>query len=600
MIRREDGRAVASQPCEARYSTPEMVALERRAIALAVSAREAGVAIADQAAVAAALAGRPLLVGEQADMVRKLTRSGAGVEVVVGKAGAGKTTALAAARDACQASGIVVVGAALAARAARELQTGAGIDSFTVQQLLNDADRTGQALQPGSVLVVDEAAMVGTRQLAHLLELAARASAKVVLVGDHHQLPEIDAGGLFRGLQSRLPPIELTVNRRQRHPRERRALERLRIGEVEEAFDAFRRAGRVITGQTADATRDRLVKDWWDAATDTADLTAHGVMLALRRDDVDDVDDLNARARQRLEIAGLLGPLTVTAASQEFAVGDAVVCNRNARRLRVDTGTRGHLVAVDPDSPATTATMRLADGTDRQLPRGHLDGGGLSYGYALTGHRAQGQTVNRAWVLGSDLLYQEWAYTALSRHRESAQLYVVGKTEPPEWVEHPEALATDGRSPLQQMIRAAKISRAQLLALDQGQAVHDVEPPHFIPARLRARLVAALTATADGAGTATAPRINPANNLTGNVEQQLSGRDEVLPSYLVDTLGFRPHQPDELKAWQKGASAIERYRLRWTSTTQPGRSARCRATPTRPPTTGPQPGSCVASNDVSE
>lgn len=130
-------------------------------------------------------------------------------------------------------------------------------------------------------------------------------------------------------------------------------------------------------------------------------------------------------------------------------------------------------------------------------------------------------------------------------------------------MEHPEALAIGGRSPLQQMIRAAKTSRAQLLALDQGQAVHDDAQPHFIPARLRTRLVTALTATADRAARATAPRINHSNNLTGIVGQQRSSTDEVLPSYLVDTLGLRPHQPDDFKAWQKGANAIERYRLRW-------------------------------------
>jgi ATP-dependent exoDNAse (exonuclease V) alpha subunit len=80
------------------------------------------------------------------------------------------------------------------------------------------------------VLVIDEAGMVGTRQLAHLLTHAHHAGAKVVLVGDIHQLPEIEAGGLFRSLAQRLGAIQLQENRRQRQPWEQQALDLLRTG----------------------------------------------------------------------------------------------------------------------------------------------------------------------------------------------------------------------------------------------------------------------------------------------------------------------------------------------------------------------------------
>lgn len=179
-------------------------------------------------------------------MVRRLTTSGAGVEVVVGKAGAGKTFALDAAREAWQACGIRVVGAALAARAAAELESGAGIDSYTVDALLADLDRAppGTGLAPGGVVVIDEAAMVGTRKLARLLDHAA--DAKVVLVGDHRQLPEIDAGGVFRGLLHRLDPIHLDTNRRQRHQWERAALDELRTGDPTAAVAAYAEAGGLV------------------------------------------------------------------------------------------------------------------------------------------------------------------------------------------------------------------------------------------------------------------------------------------------------------------------------------------------------------------
>jgi ATP-dependent exoDNAse (exonuclease V) alpha subunit len=128
-------------------------------------------------------------------MVRRLTGSGAGVEVVVGKAGTGKSYALDAAREVWKASGRSVTGAALAARAALELEASAGIRSTTLALLLARLDDhgAGSPLEPGSVLVVDEAGMVGTRQLARLLDHAETQSVKVVLVGDPHQLPEVDA-----------------------------------------------------------------------------------------------------------------------------------------------------------------------------------------------------------------------------------------------------------------------------------------------------------------------------------------------------------------------------------------------------------------------
>ena len=147
---------------------------------------------------------RPTIAGEQAEMVRRLALDGDGVAVVVGQAGTGKTFALAAAREAWEASGYRVVGAALARRAARELEDGAGIESTSVAALLDELrTRRCSALPRRAVLVIDEAGMVPTRELAELVEHVERAGAKLVLVGDHRQLPEIGAGGAFRGARTR-------------------------------------------------------------------------------------------------------------------------------------------------------------------------------------------------------------------------------------------------------------------------------------------------------------------------------------------------------------------------------------------------------------
>jgi len=195
VLRRLDGTVVPAHLDLLRWTTPEMIATENRLIAGALSRSEDLVGMATVESVHAALAARPLLSHEQVAMVERLTGSGAGVDVVVGVAGSGKTFALGAARDAWVSSDHRIIGAALSARAAAELQDGSGIPSTTIARLLADLDRPdADGLPPRSVLVVDEAAMVGTRQLARLLDHAHAAGTKVVLVGDHHQLAEIEIG----------------------------------------------------------------------------------------------------------------------------------------------------------------------------------------------------------------------------------------------------------------------------------------------------------------------------------------------------------------------------------------------------------------------
>jgi ATP-dependent exoDNAse (exonuclease V) alpha subunit len=215
-------------------------------------------------------------------MVRRPCRHGDGIAVVVGKAGSGKTAALAAAHDAWHASGFHVLGCALAGRAAQELHAAARIPSHTIDRLLGWLD-TGDPrgrLTARSVLVVHEAGMVDTRTLARLARHATRARATLVLVGDHHQLPEIGAGGAFRGLVDRLDPITLHTNRRQHHVWERAALDELRDGDPARAVHAYAARGRVTTTKGIEALREQLVDDWWH--TTRTDGAHSGVMIALR------------------------------------------------------------------------------------------------------------------------------------------------------------------------------------------------------------------------------------------------------------------------------------------------------------------------------
>jgi ATP-dependent exoDNAse (exonuclease V) alpha subunit len=175
VFRRRDGRVMPVAVERMRYSTPEQLALEQRFIDRVASSRGGGVGAAGDDDVERATATRPTLSDEQRKMVEALCLRGDGVAVVAGKAGTGKTFALGAARVAWQASGYPVLGVATARRAANELQTGAGIESTSVAALLGDLRRGGGAGLPRQcVLVVDEAGMVPTRELAELVDQVER------------------------------------------------------------------------------------------------------------------------------------------------------------------------------------------------------------------------------------------------------------------------------------------------------------------------------------------------------------------------------------------------------------------------------------------
>ena len=384
-------------------------------------------------------------------MVRRLTGSGAGVDVVVGKAGAGKTYALDAARAAWQRAGFSVQGVALSAQAAAELEAGSGIASCTLARIGLALRRGELFLSSRDVVVLDEAGMVGSRALQELLFWADLGHAKVGLVGDQRQLPEIEAGGMLRVLAQRLGAVTLQANRRQREGWERVALDELRHGEPAAALAAYADHGRVHLCDSARTARVTMVQAWAEARRPGETLR----MYALTRQDT---DDLNLLAREELRARGQLGPDAFEAAGRLFAVGDEVLFRRNDRRLGVLNGTRGTVAEAN--------LFGLVVDTDlgtKQLDPAAAEEVHLAHSYASTVHKSQGETVDRAFVLGGDALYREAGYVAMSRARQATDLYVVtaafDEGVAPSALDVPEL----GRRGL---LKALSTSRAKRLALE--------------------------------------------------------------------------------------------------------------------------------------
>jgi conjugative relaxase-like TrwC/TraI family protein len=409
---------------EWQWTTADLLATEQRALTHAGRMLSAPLPAAELVSRTVAATGADLSRGQRRAVVN-LAFTAWAVQVLIGPAGSGKTTVLATAAACWQADGRPVLGAALAAATAERLQTASGIPSASLARLLASADRpdpaTGRArgLPAAVVVVVDEASMVGTRQLTRLLDHVAAANGQTILVGDPAQLPEVEAGGLFAALAA--DPLRSHVlhgNARQHHDWERDALAALRDGSIDEALDAYLDNDRIHVLDSPAELSWRMAVDY------TTSRAAHGpygvVALASRRADV---HRLNQSIRGRLQADGTIGPDTVSVHGGDrqpipLAAGDLVMVTRNDPATGLFNGTRAQLTTADPH----VLGLRTEDGRAFTVPTGWASGR-LVHAYALTVHKAQGLTTTDCLLYGTGALCQQAGYVALSRGREANHLY---------------------------------------------------------------------------------------------------------------------------------------------------------------------------------
>jgi hypothetical protein len=456
-MRRTDGTLFPSPDVQL-YSTTELLAAEQRIIEHALAGVGAGRWVAPDGLVEADLRRHRHLTDGQREMVRSFATSGNTVDLGVGPAGTGKTAVMAVISRLAALTGTPILGTALAARAAAGLQAATGIPSTTLARLLNQPGDTG-GLPAGAVVVVDEAGMVGTRQLAAVSDLVEQVEGKLILIGDDHQLPEIDAGGLFRALVNRLPAVELADNIRQHEAWERVALAELRDGSVERAIETYRQHQRLIVGQDREDTIARAVDDWHRHVTATGDLTS-GLLIAHGNDTV---AELNEQARTRLAASERLSGPALETTERVFQAGDRILCRQNRSALGVLNGDLGTVDSVNTDS-GSLAVRLDRDPETRVLPSWYLDDGDVDYGYALTGHKAQGVTTSRAFTVIDGGTDREWAYVALSRGRQANTLYLANPEpgdEPCTHLTHPER-----GDPLDALVASLARRAAETAAID--------------------------------------------------------------------------------------------------------------------------------------
>ncbi|MDH1271686.1 Ti-type conjugative transfer relaxase TraA [Rhizobium pusense] len=417
----------------ARYSTREMVEIESGMIESAqrmhgahghgVDRRHVERAIERQDAAIQRSAGdaSARLSDEQCRAIEHITGPER-IAAVVGYAGAGKSTMLAAAREAWEAEGYQVHGAALSGKAAEGLEESSGIQSRTLASWSHGWENDRGTIGRGDVFVIDEAGMVGSRQLARFVGEAEARGAKIVLVGDHEQLQAIGAGAPFRAITEEIGHAELSEIRRQRVDWQREASVDFATHRTAEGLAAYRDHGNISFAETGEDARGQIVRDYLADRDERPDGTR--VAMAHRRADVRAINDaIRTELQDRGELAQGedAGALTFQTndGKREFAPGDRIVFLENNRDLGVKNGMLGTVEHVEEGRIIAT----LDGGRERSVSVPMGDYQAIDHGYATTIHKNQGATVDRSYVMASGTMDRHLTYVAMTRHRDGMQLY---------------------------------------------------------------------------------------------------------------------------------------------------------------------------------
>ncbi|WP_243729165.1 AAA family ATPase [Nesterenkonia sphaerica] len=426
VFRRDDGTSVFRPKHSTVFSSEDLLAAEDRLLERARTHTSSVVDMGTVEKITSSPDRQGRRLGpDQADALARVAVSGRMLDVLVGPAGAGKTTALGALRQAWETEHGIgsVVGLAPSAVAAQVLAEDLGITTENTAKWWDNHTRYGASFQAGQLVIIDEASLAGTLTLDRITAHAAETGAKVLLVGDHGQLQSVDAGGAFSLLvNDRDDPPELVDVHRFTHQWEKTASLALRHGRTE-VIDTYLDHDRISEGE-AETMADAAYTAW---RTDRQ-AGKSSVLVAETREQV---AMLNARARADLILDGTLKPgpeITVNDGTQA-GVGDTVITRCNDRRLRtgrdwVRNGDTWRITDIRGDGSVSVRKHGRRFGGAIVLPASYV-AEHLDLGYAVTAHRAQGLTTDTSHVLVEPTTTRENFYVAMTRGREANRAYVV-------------------------------------------------------------------------------------------------------------------------------------------------------------------------------
>jgi len=559
------------------------------------------------------------LADEQISLVHQLIAGSGRVRPAIGPAGTGKTEAMRLLTYLLTAAGRTVVGTAHGGRQAEELGGRLGIDSEVVASWLtrlDHADDPADVLTPRTVMIVDEATQVATRDAARLLRYATVTGTVLILLGDPAQLGAVGASGWFQHLTATRPDTPaLTIPHRQAAPalgRVRAALAGLRStdpGPLARSLDALAADGRLRVFGDRDELLAAVVTDWYadyrahrpPPATETsagpagpADGWTRERLLGLPRMMAErhgDVERLAAAARTLLLADGTITGPILHVAGRAFQAGDQVITLSQAghtlipagqgRHRYLRTGTLGIVTAVHlhPDPERQSLTVHVPGRGDVHIGWDYLthrfpDGrtGALAHAYALTAHAAQGTTMTTARAVAPTTTSRPGLYVMLSRAQTDLAAYVIHQDT---WAVDPDDDSQDWLPVIPRSREPATALADSLARSEPDQMAHDLDPnaPAAHQARGRhdlAALTAALYRPPDAA--AGEPTPAPAHALSPAVAAAAARAAETAiraaaladpPPPLLARIGPRPAAGPDRAQWEQAVGDLAVYHARW-------------------------------------
>jgi Ti-type conjugative transfer relaxase TraA len=344
---------------------------------------------------------------------------------VVGHAGTGKTYMLSKACELWEGSGYRVRGVALSGIAAQVLQDNSGISSQTVARSLIDWENDRGRLTSRDVLIVDEAGMLGVRDISKLMSEAKLAGAKVVMLGDPQQLQAIEAGAAFRGIVERVGYLEMSDIRRQELEWQKNATRSFAVGDTCNGLRDYKDAEKIKGFDDKDQAIKEMVRSWGEAqgqkAEEVQENSISSIMLTYKRIDV---ELLNEKARDYLKNIGIIEDgitVQLSKGDRELSKGDKIYFLRNNNDLNVRNGTLGNIEAINARGDVNIRVSEVAG--DRNISFNIKDYNYIDHGYAATVHKAQGITVDKTYVLATRGFNQHLTYVSMTRHTQDVQMF---------------------------------------------------------------------------------------------------------------------------------------------------------------------------------
>lgn len=365
------------------------------------------------------------LTNEQREAYDLCVSSGENLCIIQGRAGVGKSYLLDSIRMAHEASYFRVLGLAPTHKVSLDLKENGFKETKTCHSFLFAFKNGREKLNSNTLVIVDEAGMVGTELSIELFNVIKNSGAKLILVGDDRQLSSVERGGTFGFLAERYEAVEIREVRRQTINWQKSVSEDLSKGDIRSAVHLLQENKAIIWNEEKEVSMNALLKDW---AKDSL-LKSHETRQILAQKNIE-VDALNQGVRDILRQQGKLGDLEVicstTRGKTAFAEGDRVQFTKTDKGQDLRNGYFGVIEKIDPKTKILT--IQLDNKGLKEVNPNTYDG--LCHGYAATIYKAQGSTLSHVYVLHSKTTNQSTNYVALTRQTKSLSLYV-SKNETP-------------------------------------------------------------------------------------------------------------------------------------------------------------------------